>query len=199
MMQQSTSPHDSSRMVQKEVPYVDECSSTGATGIHCTGQEVGKASTKREQIVSSGAGAAVLSPRKTLYTVQKQVKKKSKKYQSNVASALHYISSSSLHGALTPQTAKLYQMTTAIAANLKKGSGLNRKESSLAASTSSFQPQLAQNHQSVQRFGGKATGNAASAALIYTVSSQQSQAEAFTSKNTSQNEQLTRKQKHAIP
>ena len=90
-------------------------------------------------------------------------------------------------------------MTTAIAANLKKGSGLNRKESSLAASTSSFQPQLAQNHQSVQRFGGKATGNAASAALIYTVSSQQSQAEAFTSKNTSQNEQLTRKQKHAIP
>ena len=84
------------------MPYADECSSNGATAVHGTSQEVGKTSTKREQIVSSGAGAAVLSPRKTLYTVQKQAKKKGKKYKSNVASALHYISNSSLHGAVTP-------------------------------------------------------------------------------------------------
>ena len=62
------------------MPSGDECSSTGATGIHCTSQEAGKTSAKREQVVSSVAAAAVLSPRKTLHTVQKQVKKKGKKY-----------------------------------------------------------------------------------------------------------------------
>ena len=85
------------------MPYADECSSNGATAVHGTSQEVGKTSTKREQIANSvAAAAAVLSPRKTLYTVQKQAKKKGKKYKSNVASALHYISNSSLHGAVTP-------------------------------------------------------------------------------------------------
>ena len=122
----------------------------------------------------------MLSPRKTLYNAAK-AKKKARKYQSNVASALHYISNSSLHGgsgAMTPSTAKLYQMTTAIAANLKKGSGLiNRKNSS---QISFSQPKLAaqSSHQPVQRFGDKAAGNVASAAAIYTVGSQQpSQAE----------------------